>query len=35
MPLMINYKGVLSGAEIKFVLDIFGMPLDLTVKKST
>jgi len=34
MPLMINYKGVLSGAEIKFVLDIFGMPLDLTVKKS-
>ncbi|MBZ5634782.1 MAG: hypothetical protein LAO55_16795 [Acidobacteriia bacterium] len=35
MPLMIAYKGVMSGAEIKFVLDIFGMPLDLTVKKST
>ena len=35
MPLMIGYKGVLSGTEIKFTLDIFGMPLDLSVKKST
>ncbi len=35
MPLMISYKGLMSGKEIKFVLDVFGMPLDLTVKKST
>jgi hypothetical protein len=35
MPLAINYKGVISGAEIKFTLDVFGMPLDLSVKKST
>ena len=34
MPLLINYKGVLSGTEIKFTLDVFGMPLDLSVKKS-
>jgi hypothetical protein len=35
MPLLISYKGVMSGTEIKFTLDVFGMPLDLTVKKST
>jgi hypothetical protein len=35
MPLMLNYAGVQSGNEIKFVIDIFGMPLDLVVKKST
>ena len=35
MPLMISYKGVMSGKEIKFTLDVFGMPLDLSVKKST
>jgi hypothetical protein len=35
MPLMISYKGVMSGTEIKFTLDVFGMPLDLSVKKST
>jgi len=34
MPLAINYKGVMSGTEIKFVLDVFGMTLDLSVKKS-
>ena len=35
MPLMISYKGVMSGTEIKFTLDVFGMPMDLSVKKST
>lgn len=35
MPLIINYKGVLAGTEIKLKLDIFGMPFDLSVKKST
>jgi hypothetical protein len=35
MPLMISYKGVVSGTEIKFTLDIFGMSFDLSVKKRT
>ncbi len=35
MPLMISYKGVMAGTEIKFTLDVFGMPLELSVKKST
>jgi hypothetical protein len=34
MPLMLSYKGVMSGTEIKFTIDIFGMPLELLVKKS-
>ena len=33
MPLMLNYKGVLSNGQIKFSIDVFGMPLELTVKK--
>jgi hypothetical protein len=33
MPLVLNYKGVLAGTQIKFTIDIFGMPLELTVKK--
>jgi hypothetical protein len=35
MPLVLTYKGVMAGSEIKFTIDVFGMPLDLTVKKST
>jgi hypothetical protein len=35
MPLTINYKGVLSGDQIKFTLEVFDMPMDLTVKKTT
>jgi hypothetical protein len=35
MPLVLTYKGVMAGQEIKFTIDVFGMPLDLTVKKST
>jgi hypothetical protein len=34
MPLMLNYSGVQNGNEIKFTIDVFGMPLDLVVKKS-
>jgi hypothetical protein len=33
MPFTMNYKGVLAGTQIKFTIDIFGMPLELTVKK--
>ena len=34
MPLVLNYKGEVSKSEIKFQIDIIGMPFDLTVKKS-
>ncbi len=33
MPFVLNYKGVLAGTQIKFTIDVFGMPLELTVKK--
>ena len=33
MPFTLNYKGVLAGNQIKFTIDVFGMPLELTVKK--
>ena len=35
MPFTMGYKGIVSPTEIKFTLDIFGMPLELTVKKTT
>ena len=35
MPFTMNYKGVLAAGQIKFTIDIFGMPMELTVKKST
>jgi hypothetical protein len=35
MPFTMNYKGVVAKEEIKFTIDIFGMPLDLTVKKAS
>jgi hypothetical protein len=35
MPLVLNYKGVLSSGQIKFTIDVFGMPLELTVKKAS
>ena len=35
MPLTMNYAGVQNGNEIKFTIDIFGMPVELLVKKST
>ena len=34
MPLDLNYKGVVSPAEIKFTLEVFGMPFEFVVKKS-
>lgn len=33
MPLTMNYKGILAQDEIKFTIDVFGMPLEVTVKK--
>jgi hypothetical protein len=35
MPITMNYKGVLSGNQIKFTLDMFGMPLEIIVRKTT
>ena len=35
MPLKIDYKGVVSKEEIKFKLEVFGMPFELTVKKAS
>jgi hypothetical protein len=34
MPIMLNYKGVLANGEIKFAIDVMGMPMELTVKKA-
>jgi hypothetical protein len=34
MPIMLNYKGAVAKDEIKFMIDIFGMPFDLTVKRA-
>ena len=35
MPFTMNYKGVLTGTQIKFTLEIFDMPMELVVKKTT
>ena|SRR5215469_4152424 len=35
MPIVLNYKGVVAKDEIKFTIDVFGMPLDLTVKRAS
>jgi hypothetical protein len=34
MPLLITYKGVVAGNEIKLTLSVFDMPLEVTVKKA-
>ena len=34
MPFELNYKGVVSPAEIKLTLDLMGMPLEFVVKKA-
>jgi hypothetical protein len=34
MPLELGYKGVVTPGEIKFTLEVFGMPFEFTVKKS-
>ena len=33
MPLVLSYKGVVTKDEIKFAIDVMGMPMELTVKK--
>jgi opacity protein-like surface antigen len=35
MPFTMNYKGVVAKDEIKFTIDIFGMPVELTVKRAS
>ena len=35
MPFTMNYKGVVAKDAIKFTIDIFGMPVELTVKKAS
>jgi hypothetical protein len=34
MPLMISYKGVVSGDQIKISADVFGMPIEFVLKKA-
>ena len=34
MPLVFNYKGVVSGTEIKLSTDFMGMPFEYSVKKA-
>jgi opacity protein-like surface antigen len=34
MPFVLNYKGVLSGTDMKFTIDVGGMPMELSLKKS-
>jgi len=33
MPFTMNYSGAVAKDQIKFTLDIFGMPIEMTVKK--
>ena len=33
MPIVLSYKGVVAKDEIKFAIDVMGMPMELTVKK--
>ncbi len=33
MPFKLDYKGVVAKDQIKFTIDIFGMPVELLVKK--
>jgi hypothetical protein len=33
MPIVLSYKGVVTKDEIKFVIDVMGMPMELTLKK--
>ena len=34
MPFTMNYSGVVAKDQIKFTIDIFGMPVELTVKRA-
>ncbi len=33
MPLTMNYSGAVAGDEIKFTIDVLGMPLEVTAKR--
>src|SRR5258708_1978687 len=35
MPFTMNYSGAVAKDQIKFTIDIFGMPVDLTVKRAS
>jgi hypothetical protein len=35
MPFTMNYKGAVTPEEIKFTIDVMGMPVELVVKKAT
>jgi len=35
MPFTLNYKGAVAKDQIKFTIDIFGTPVELTVKKAS
>jgi hypothetical protein len=35
MPITLNYKGAVASDQIKFMIDIFGMPFDLVVKRAS
>jgi hypothetical protein len=35
MPFTLNYKGAVTPEQINFTIEVFGMPLELVVKKST
>ena len=35
MPLTLSYKGVVADGQIKFAIDIMGMPFELTMKKAS
>ena len=34
MPFTMNYAGVVMGDTIEFTIDVFGMPMELTVERS-
>lgn len=35
MPLTLEFKGVVAAGQIKFTIDVAGMPMELTVKKTS
>ncbi len=35
MPFTLNYKGSVAKDQIKFTIDIFGMPVELVVKRAS
>ncbi|HEY1240763.1 MAG TPA: hypothetical protein VGF16_09415 [Bryobacteraceae bacterium] len=35
MPFTLNYKGVVAKDQINFTIDVFGMPLELVVKRAS